>query len=123
MKNPLGSLMKQAQQMQDKMQRELAELEIETSVGGGADSLKSFSDHRKCVLGRKHQHRSGAQHREAAQAGSARCDTDRHVQGQKALAALGLSAENADGLIGPKPFDKPFGLIGRIGEIACAFYG
>jgi DNA-binding YbaB/EbfC family protein len=36
----IQKLMKQAQQMQDKMQRELAELEIETSVGGGMLTLR-----------------------------------------------------------------------------------
>ena len=30
---------------------------------------------------------------------------------------------NAYGLIGPQPFDEPVWLIGRIGEIACAFDG
>ena len=36
----IQKLMKQAQQMQEKMQRELAELEIETSVGGGMLTLR-----------------------------------------------------------------------------------
>lgn len=36
----IQKLMKQAQQMQDKMQRELAELEVESSVGGGMLTLK-----------------------------------------------------------------------------------
>jgi len=36
----IQKLMKQAQQMQDKMQRELAELEIEASVGGGMLTLR-----------------------------------------------------------------------------------
>lgn len=36
----IQKLMKQAQQMQDKMQRELAELEVESSVGGGMVTLK-----------------------------------------------------------------------------------
>ena len=36
----IQKLMKQAQQMQDKMQRELSELEVEASVGGGMVTLK-----------------------------------------------------------------------------------
>jgi hypothetical protein len=36
----IQKLMKQAQQMQEKMQRELADLEVETSVGGGMVTLK-----------------------------------------------------------------------------------
>jgi DNA-binding YbaB/EbfC family protein len=36
----LQKLMKQAQQMQEKMQRELAELEIEAAVGGGMVAVK-----------------------------------------------------------------------------------
>ena len=36
----IQKLMKQAQQMQEKMQRDLAELEVETSVGGGMVTLK-----------------------------------------------------------------------------------
>jgi len=36
----IQKLMKQAQQMQDKMQRELATLEVETSVGGGMLKLR-----------------------------------------------------------------------------------
>ena len=36
----IQKLMKQAQQMQEKMQRDLAELEVEASVGGGMVTLK-----------------------------------------------------------------------------------
>ena len=44
----IQKLMKQAQQMQDKMQRELAELEVETSVGGGMVTLK-MSGHKELI--------------------------------------------------------------------------
>ena len=36
----LRQLMKQARQMQDRMQRELADLEVEAGVGGGMVSVK-----------------------------------------------------------------------------------
>lgn len=40
MKGGLGQLMKQAQQMQDRLQRELAETVVEASVGGGMVTVK-----------------------------------------------------------------------------------
>ena len=47
----IRQLMKQAQQMQEKLQRELAELVVEASVGGGMVSVK-MSGHKQ-VLGVK----------------------------------------------------------------------
>jgi DNA-binding YbaB/EbfC family protein len=44
----IQKLMRQAQQMQDKMQRELAELEIESSVGGGMVTLR-MSGHKQLI--------------------------------------------------------------------------
>lgn len=44
----IQKLMKQAQQMQDKMQRELSELEVEASVGGGMVTLK-MSGHKELL--------------------------------------------------------------------------
>lgn len=44
----IRQLMKQAQQMQDKMKRELSELVVEASVGGGMVSV-SMSGHKKLV--------------------------------------------------------------------------
>ena len=40
MKGGIGQLMKQAQQMQDKLQRELAETVVDASVGGGVVEVK-----------------------------------------------------------------------------------
>lgn len=40
MKGGLAQLMKQAQQMQDRLQRELAETVVEASVGGGMVKVK-----------------------------------------------------------------------------------
>ncbi len=44
----IRQLMKQAQQMQEKMQRELAELVVETSVGGGMVTVK-MSGHKELL--------------------------------------------------------------------------
>lgn len=44
----IQKLMKQAQQMQDKMQRELAELEVESSVGGGMVTVR-MSGHKELL--------------------------------------------------------------------------
>jgi len=44
----IRQLMKQAQQMQEKMQRELAELVVESSVGGGMVSVK-MSGHKELL--------------------------------------------------------------------------
>jgi len=44
----IRQLMKQAQQMQEKLQRELAELVVETSVGGGLVTVR-MSGHKQLV--------------------------------------------------------------------------
>jgi|SRR5262245_21325711 nucleoid-associated protein EbfC len=44
----IRNLMKQAQQMQEKLQRELAELVVEATVGGGMVSVK-MSGHKQVV--------------------------------------------------------------------------
>ena len=44
----IRQLMKQAQEMQEKMQRELAELVVETSVGGGMVTVE-MSGHKQLV--------------------------------------------------------------------------
>jgi len=44
----IRQLMKQAQQMQERMQRELAELVVETSVGGGMVTVK-MSGHKNLI--------------------------------------------------------------------------
>jgi nucleoid-associated protein EbfC len=44
----IRQLMKQAQQMQERLQRELAELVVETSVGGGMVTV-SMSGHKQLV--------------------------------------------------------------------------
>ncbi|HPK66619.1 MAG TPA: YbaB/EbfC family nucleoid-associated protein [Thermoanaerobaculia bacterium] len=44
----IQKLMRQAQQMQERMQRELAELEVEATVGGGMVSVR-MSGHKQVV--------------------------------------------------------------------------
>ena len=68
------------------------------------------------VLGGVEQHAPGPAHREAAQARGAGGDRDGHVEREKRLAALGLAADDADGLLGPQPLDEPAVLLGPDGE-------
>lgn len=48
MKGGLGALMKQAQQMQERMQRELAELVVEAAAGGGMVKVR-MSGHKQVL--------------------------------------------------------------------------
>ena len=59
---------------------------------------------------------SGLQHVEAAQAGGAGGDRDGEVERQEQLAALGLAADDANGLVGPQPGDEPAMLLGALGQ-------
>ena len=87
---------------------------IEGGVGGRADAFEALADGGQGVLGGKQEHRAAAPDGEVAQARGGGGDTDGDVEGQEAFAALGFAAEDADGLIGPKRFDEPLGLLGRI---------
>jgi hypothetical protein len=68
------------------------------------------------VLGGVEQDPSGLGHDEAAQAGRAGGDRDGEVESQERLAALGLAADDADGLLRPQPGDEPAMLIGALGQ-------
>lgn len=48
MKGGIGALMKQAQQMQERMQRELAELVVEAAAGGGMVKVR-MSGHKQVL--------------------------------------------------------------------------
>jgi hypothetical protein len=72
---------------------------------GAGDAFQALAHDSQRVLGGKEQHFAGAAHGELPQAGGARSDAHRHIEGQEAFAAFGFSAENADGLIGPEPLD------------------
>src|SRR5208337_1184968 len=56
----------------------------------------------------------GDPHTGGAQAGRAGGDRDGEVESQERLAALGLAADDADGLLRPQPGDEPAMLIGAL---------
>ena len=60
--------------------------------------------------------RPASRHGEAAQARDAGGDRDGEVEGEERLAALGLAADDADGLLGPQPGDQPAVLLRALGE-------
>jgi hypothetical protein len=68
------------------------------------------------VLGGVEQDAPGLGHDEAAQAGRAGGDRDSEVESQERLAALGLAADDADGLIRPQPGDEPAMLLRALGQ-------
>ena len=88
----------------------------EHHAGGDSDAVEAAADDVQCVLGGVEQDASGLGHDEAAQAGRAGGDRDGEVESQERLAALGLSADDADGLLGPQPGDEPAMLIGALGQ-------
>ena len=71
------------------------------------------------VLGGEEQDAAALRHREAAQAGDAGGDGDGDVEGEERLAALGLAADDTDGLLGPQAGDQPAVLLGALGEAPC----
>lgn len=78
------------------------EVEVrELATGGTCDTGEALADDVERVLGGKQQHAAGAPDREAAQAWRTRRDRDGEVERQEGLAALWLTADDADGLIAP----------------------
>ena len=88
----------------------------EPRAGGGGDAVEATADDVQGVLGGVEQDASGLKHVEAAQAGRAGGDRDGEVESQERLAALGLAADDADGLIRPQPGDEPAMLVGALGQ-------
>src|SRR5271165_5531984 len=64
------------------------------------------------VLGGEEKDSTGLRHAEAPQASGRRSDGNGHIEREKRLAALGLAADDADGLIGPKLLDEPAAFFG-----------
>ena len=71
------------------------------------------------VLGGEQQHAACLRHGEAAQAGDAGGDGDSQVQSQERLAALGLTADDTNGLLAPQAGDEPSVLLGALGQTPC----
>ncbi len=80
---------------------------LEGGAGGAGDSLETPAHEVAGVLGAEQQHRAGAGGCEVTQAGDAGGDGDGEVEGQHGLAALGLAADDADGLVAPQGVDEP----------------
>lgn len=74
---------------------------IEAGAGGERDTFEAAAYDVQGVLGGEEQDTALRDGLEAAEAGHAGRDGYGHVEGQEGLAALGLAANNADGLGGP----------------------
>ncbi len=91
---------------------------FETDLGGEADALEALSHDVECIFGGEEQNAPGSPRWIASQARCAGGDTDRHVQSEERFAALGLAADDADGLLAPQRFDEPAlgsGVRSRVG--------
>ena len=93
----------------------------ERDAGGLADAIEAASHDVQRVLGGVEQDAACSRHREAAQAGDAGGDRDGDVEGEERLAAFGLAADDADGLLGPQAGDEPAVLFLALGEAPCGF--
>ncbi len=70
-------------------------------AGSSADAFEALAHDMQRVLGGEEQHAASARHGEAAQARDAGSDRDGEVECEERLAALGLAADDADGLLAP----------------------
>ena len=80
---------------------------LEVGFGGSGNAFEAGAYDVAGVLGGEQQDRSGLCGGEAAQAGNAGSDGDREVEGEEEFAALGLAADDADGLLAPQRLDHP----------------
>ena len=70
-------------------------------AGRGADAFEPLAHDMQRILGGVEQHAARARHGEAAQARDAGSDRDGEVECKERLAAFGLAADDADGLLAP----------------------
>ena len=82
----------------------------EVDAGGEGDAVQALADDVQGVFGGVEEDAAGLGGREAAQAGGAGGDGEGEVEGEEGLAALGLAADDADGLRGPEGLDEPAAL-------------
>jgi hypothetical protein len=86
------------------------DLDIEIAqvhAGGSGDAFEPPAHDRMGILGGIEEDAAGVGHREAAQAGDAGRHGDSQIEGQEGLAALGLAADDADGILRPQVGDEP----------------
>ena len=84
----------------------------EGDAGGVGDALEPCAHQMQRVLGGVQEHGPVTHRPESTQARDAAGDGDDDVEGQEALAALRLAADDADGLVGPEVLDEP-AVLGR----------
>ena len=89
---------------------------LEPDVGGAGNAHEARAHDVERVFGGEEQHAPGAGRAEAPQTRRAGGDGDGHVEGEERLAALGLAADDADGLGRPEVFDQPAVLGALDGE-------
>ena len=75
---------------------------LEPDAGGPGDALQPRAHDVERVLGGEEQHAPGPGGPKPPQTRRAGGDRDGHVEGEKRLAALGLAADDADGLGRPR---------------------
>jgi len=87
---------------------------------GRRDAFNPLTHDRQRVFGWEEQDWSAAPDWKLPQAGGAGSDADGDIQSQKAFAAFGFAAQDADGLLGPETFHQPLGLRAGAGQLAGA---
>jgi hypothetical protein len=80
---------------------------LEHDAGGPGNARQAGAHDVERVFGGEEQHAPGAGGAKASQTRRAGGDGDGHIEGEERLAALGLAADDADGLGGPQVFDQP----------------
>jgi hypothetical protein len=102
------------------------DLDIEVAqvdAGSCGDAFQPPAHNRMGILCGIEEDAAGVRYREAAQAGDASSDGDGQIEGQEGLAALGLAADDADGVLRPQLSYEPAQLRGVIGQAPGRLYG
>ena len=74
---------------------------LEVGAGRDGDAFEPAAHDMGGVLGGEQQDRSGLRGSEVTQAWDAGRDGDRDIEGEEGFSALGLAADDADGLLAP----------------------
>ncbi len=82
----------------------------EVDPGREGDAVQALAHDVERVFGGVEEDAAGLGGRKAPQAGGPRGDGERDIEREEGLAALGLPADDADGLRGPEALDEPAAL-------------